>query len=156
MTTINEVYDCLFTRPYAEDDYLLNRYVDRIYREVAWNLVRSQEKFCELATEENPPILKDNALDLIEESINESLSGLCEYLVCKLLICYRAENIDLGENCEEYLKLHLVDNEEDDWEDFNSKMNEYIWKDYCRHLGEERAKEYFTRINRPELIPTDI
>ena len=69
-----------------------------------------------------------------------------------MLISYRMGNVDLGKEAEWYLREEFDD---DDWKQFNNVMNKYVWDDYCKYLGPEKAKEYFKKINRPEFIMED-
>ena len=40
---IEKIYDSIYTRPYAEEDELLNDYVDRILHNVTWKLFEDQQ-----------------------------------------------------------------------------------------------------------------
>lgn len=148
----NEVFDCIYTRPYAEDDALLNDFVDNIFRRVSWKMFENQEQICYMISEKNPPMLKDNAIEYMRAAINSELSWLRNYIICRMLISYRMSNVDLGEECEWYLHDELG---KENWEDFTQKINKYIWNDYAKYLGEDGAKKYFEKINRLEYIPEE-
>lgn len=145
-----EIFDCIYTRPYAEDDYLLNDYVDEILRRVSWHLFERQEDICFMISERNPPMLKNEAVDIIEAECRKELGWLVDYMIMRLLISYRLSNIDLGEEGEYELRQGLGD---EDYEDFEKAAREYIYRDYVKFLGTEKTNLYFEKIGRPEYIP---
>lgn len=145
-----EIFDCIYTRPYAEDDYLLNDYVDEILRRVSLRLFERQEDICFMVSERNPPMLKDGAVDIIEAECHKELNWLVDYIVNRMLISYRLNNIDLGEEGESELRWNLGDEE---YEDFEKVAREYIYQDYVKFLGTEKTNLYFEKIGRPEYIP---
>lgn len=147
---INEVFDCIYTRPYAEDDALLNDYVDEILRRISWHLFERQEDVCFMASECNPPMLKDEAVDIIEAECRKELNWLVDYIVNRMLISYRLSNINLGEEGESELRWNLGDEE---YEDFEKAAREYIYRDYVDLLGVKEANSYFEKIGRSEYIP---
>lgn len=147
----NEVFDCIYTRPYAKDDALLNDFVDDIIHHVSWKMFENQEEICYMISEKNPPMLKDNVIDYMRQVINSELGWwLRDYIICRMLISYRMSNVDLGEEGEWYLRDSLGD---ESWNEFNDAANQYIWNDYVKYLGKDKAKAYFEKINRPEFIP---
>lgn len=145
-----EIFDCIYTRPYAENDALLNDYVDEIRRRVSWRLFERQEDICFMVSERNPPMLKDGAVDIIEAECHKELNWLVDYIVNRMLISYRLSNIDLGEEGEDELRWNLGDEE---YEDFEKAAREYIYRDYVKFLGTEKTNLYFEKIGRPEYIP---
>lgn len=149
MNKAQEMFDCSFTRPYAEDGYTLNDYVDRLLKDVSWNLWHRQEEMCYMITEKNPPMLKENAIDIMREVIRPKFSWIMNYIICRILIEYRMGNIDLGDEAEFYLREQFDDEE---WKDLNEAINKHIWNEYSKNLGIEQAKEYFIRIGHPEYI----
>lgn len=146
---MDNVFDCIYTRPYAEDDVTLNDEVDRMIRTLSWHMFEDQEKICYNITEKNPPMLKDNVIEYMREDINRQFSWIRNYIICKMLISYRLSNVDLGDEATFYLREGFDDEE---WAKLNDAINHYIWDDYSGMMGEEKAIEYFTRINRPEFI----
>lgn len=152
MKKAQEIFDCIYTRPFAEDDYTFNEYIDRLLKEVSWKLLEYQEEICYMINEKNPPMLKDNAVSVMKEIIRPKFSWIIDYIICRILIEYRMGNVDLGENAEAYLREAFEDEE---WDRLTEAINTYIWKDYSTSLGVEKAKEYFTRIGRPEYIKED-
>lgn len=147
-----DIYDCIFTRPYAEDDYPLNDFVDNLTRSLSWYMFEHQNEICYNISEKNPPMLKDNVIERMQNFLNTEFGWLRNYIICRMLISYRMGNVDLGNEAEWYLREEFDD---DDWKQFNDVMNKYVWDDYCKYLGPEKAKEYFTKINRPEFIMED-
>jgi hypothetical protein len=146
---MNKVFDCLYTRPYANNDVTLNDEIEQIAKTLSWHMFEDQNKICYNITEKNPPMLKDNVIEYMRQDINRQLSWIREYIICKMLISYRLSNVDLGDEATLYLKEGFNDEE---WAKLNDAINHYIWHDYADMIGEEKAIEYFTRINRPEFI----
>ena len=146
---MKDVFDCIYTRPYADDDVTLNTEINRIFRTVHWHMFEDQNQICYNITEKNPPMLKDNVIDYLRRQINKELCWIRDYIICRMLIAYRLSNVDLGEEATWYLREAFDD---ETWEKLNDAINRHIWEDYSKNLGEEKAIEYFTRINRPEFI----
>lgn len=144
---VEKIYDSIYTRPYAEEDELLNDYVDRILHNVTWKLFEDQQNICYMINEKNPPMLKDNFIEVATRYIEHEFGWLREYLLIRLLIEYRLSNLDLGEENEEWLKDMLG---EEEYEDFEKIAKEYIYKDYVKMLGQEEADLYFEKIGRLE------
>lgn len=144
-----DVFDCIYTRPYADNEVTLNEEIDRVIRNLSWQMFEDQQKICYNITEKNPPMLKDNVIDYMREKINQEFAWIREYVICKMLISYRLSNIDLGDEATYYLKEAF---DEEEWAELNEAINHYIWEDYSGMMGEEKAIEYFNRINRPEFI----
>ena len=148
-----EVFDCIYTRPFAEDDYTLNDFIKNALRNVSWGLFERQEEFCHMISECNPPKLKDNAIDVMREEIRKEFSWIVDYMINYLLISYRLGNVDLGDEGEWYLRAGF---NAEEWDNFNKAINAYIWEDYVKYLGVEEAKKHFEKINRPEYIMEDV
>lgn len=146
---MNKVFDCLYTRPYADNDVTLNDEIDRMIRVLSWHMFENQNEICYNITEKNPPMLKDNVIEYMRQDINRQFGWIREYIICKMLISYRLSNVDLGDEATFYLREGFDDEE---WAKLNDAINNYIWHDYADMMGEEKAIEYFTRINRPEFI----
>ena len=144
-----DVFDCIYTRPYADNEVTLNEEIDRIIKNLSWKMFEDQQKICYNITEKNPPMLKDNVIDYMREKINENFAWVREYIICKMLISYRLSNVDLGDEATYYLKKVF---DEEEWTELNEAINRYIWNDYSSMIGKEKAIEYFNRINRPEYI----
>ncbi len=145
MANIQGIYDCIFTRPYAEDDALLNQYVEEALHRASWDLFHQQEQLCHNIKEKNPPKLKDGALDLIFNACRRQFDFVVSYMVLRMLIEYRAGNVDLDAESEWYLKDSLG---EEGWKEFQKAVNRYIYNDYVSSLGEKKAHDYFKRIGR--------
>lgn len=150
---VEKIYDSIYTRPYAEEDELLNDYVDRILHNVTWKLFEDQQNICYMINEKNPPMLKDNFIEVATRHIENEFGWLREYLLIRLLIEYRLSNLDLGEENEEWLKDRLG---EEEYEDFEKIAKEYIYKDYVKMLGQEEADLYFEKIGRLEEYKMEI
>lgn len=146
---MKDVFDCIFTHPFAEDDYPLNDFVDNLTRSLSWYMFEHQEEICYNITEKNPPMLKDNVIERMQNYLNTEFGWIRNYIICRMLISYRMANVDLGEEGEWYLREEFNDEE---WDQLNDALNKYVWNDYCKYLGPDKAREYFEKINRPEFI----
>lgn len=149
MKDMQDIFDCIFTRPYAEDDYTMNEFVENLTRHLRWKLFEHQSEICYNIIEKNPPMLKDNVVEYMHNVLNNEFGWVRNYIICRVLISYRLSNVDLGEEAEWYLREEF---DEDSWKDLNDAINRYIWEDYSKMLGAEKAKEYFKKINHPEYI----
>ena len=146
---MKDVFDCIFTRPFAEDDYPLNDFVDNLTRSLSWYMFKHQEEICYMISEKNPPMLKDNVIERMQNYLNTEFGWIRNYIICRMLISYRMANVDLGEEGEWYLREEFNDEE---WDQLNDALNKYVWNDYCKYLGPDKAREHFEKINRPEFI----
>lgn len=152
---VHEVYDHILTRPYAEDDYLLNTFVDETMRRVSWKLFEHQEDVLYMAneTETGIPLLKDNAIEDMRDCVNEEFSWIRSYIITHLLMSYRLGNIDLGEEGDWWLREELGEKEYLEWE---SRARKAIYQDYAQNLGEEKADAYFEKIGRSHYKTGDV
>ena len=152
---VNEVFDSIVTRPYAEDDYLLNDFVENLLRRVSWKLFEDQEHVVYMANERSDgvPLLKDDAINVIREKIDNEFSWLRGYMITRILMSYRLGNIDLGDVGEWWLRDELGEEEFLEWE---SRARKFIYNDYAKTLGEERADEYFKKIGRLHYKDGDV
>lgn len=148
----DEVFDCMYTRPYAEEDALLNDFIDNLVRRLSGKMFTHQEEICYTITEKNPPMLKDNVIDYMRQAINNELGWVRDYVICRMLISYRLSNVDLGEEAEWYLRDSLG---EEEWAKFEEAAKKFIWNDYAKFCGVKGAKDYFIRIDRTEYIPAE-
>ena len=149
---VQEVFDCIFTRPFAEDDFTLNEFVDDLVRRLSWKMFEHQEEVCFNISEKNPPMLKENAITYMQNVLNTEFGWVRNYIICRMLISYRLSNVDLGDEAEWYLREEFDD---EDWAKLNKAINTYIWEDYSKNLGVKKAKEYFLRIGHSEYIMED-
>lgn len=148
----DEVFDCMYTRPFAEDDALLNDFIDDLVRRLSGKMFTYQEEICYTIAEKNPPMLKDNVIGYMRQAINNELGCVRDYIICRMLISYRLSNVDLGEEAEWYLRDSLG---EEQWAEFEEAAKKFIWNDYVKFCGVKGAKDYFTKINRTEYIPAE-
>lgn len=149
---MDQVFDCIYTRPFAEDDALLNDFIDDLIRQLSWEMFKDQHEICYDISQKNPPMLKDNVIEYMQNVLNVRMGFVLDYIISRMLISYRMSNVDLGFEGEWYLRESFDD---ESWTEFNESMNKYVWDDYCKYLGSEKAKEYFKKINRPEFIMED-
>ena len=149
---MDKVFDCIFTRPYAEDDYTANDLVENLYFRLSRKMFEKQEEICHMATKDTIPMLKDNVITFMQNYLNTEFGWIRNYIICRMLISYRMSNVDLGFEGEWFLREEFS---EEEWAEFNKIMNKYVWEDYCKYLGPEKSKEYFKRVNHPEFIPEE-
>jgi len=149
MDELNKIFDCIYTRPFTGDDVAFNDFVDNLIRSLSWDMFEHQEEICHMITKRNPPKLKDGALDRLFNFINNEFGWLRGYIACRILMSYRLSNVDLDDESEWYLREQF---DKEDWDDFNKAVNRHIWDDYRKYLGDDKAAEHFTKINRPEYI----
>ena len=149
---MEQVFDCIYTRPFAEDDVMLNAFIDDLIHQLSWEMYRHQDEICYDISQKNPPMLKDNVIEHMQNVLNVKMGFVREYIISRMLISYRMSNVDLGSEGEWYLRESFDD---ESWTEFNKSMNKYVWDDYCKYLGPEKAKEHFKKINRPEFIMED-
>lgn len=149
---MDQVFDCIYTRPFAEDDALLNDFIDDLIHQLSWEMYKHQDEICYNISQKNPPMLKDNVIEHMQNILNVKMGFVRDYIISRMLISYRMSNVDLGSEGEWYLRESFDD---ESWAEFNRSMNKYVWDDYCKYLGPEKAKEYFNKINRPEFIMED-
>lgn len=152
---VHEVYDHILTRPYAEDDYLLNTFVEETMRRVSWKLFEHQEDILYMAseTESGIPLLKDNVIEEMRDCINGAFGWIRGYMITHLLMSYRLGNIDLGPEGEWWLREELGEEEYLEWE---SRARKAIYDEYAQNLGEEAADRYFEKIGRLNYKTGDV
>ncbi len=152
---VHDVYDHILTRPYAEDDYLLNTFVEETMRRVSWKLFEHQENILYMAseTESGIPLLKDNVIEEMRTCINGAFGWIRGYIITHLLMSYRLGNIDLGPEGEWWLREELGEEEYLEWE---SRARKAIYQEYAQNLGEEAADKYFEKIGRLHYKTGDV
>ena len=141
---LNKVYDL---GKYAEEDTLLNDWIENILNNVKYDMFRCQKNLLYMSNEreDGVPMFNDNAIELIYFLIKDNVSYLTSYMITRLLMEHRLGHIDLGEDCTWWLQEELGDEEFAKWE---SAARKAIYADYVEGLGEKRAAEYFERIGR--------
>lgn len=134
----------MYERPYAEDNALLNDFVSNILRHTSWHLFEKQEEIVYMAneTENGIPKIKEGAIDIIRAELNHELAWLREYMVDRILISYLKGNIESNEEVDYRFRN---DFDEEDYADFCKEIDEYIWNDYARVLGEEKTAELWKK-----------
>lgn len=133
-----------YEMPYAEDDELLNDYVNEILKRASWRLFESQDKVVYMAneTEKGIPKMREDAIDYIREVLYQELRGwMLPYLVDRILVAYLKSNIEPSEE----VKYHFEEDLCEDSEDFWKEIDDYIWEDYRKHISEDRMKELWAK-----------
>ena len=133
----------LYLQPYAEDDELLNTWVDTIIHRVSWRLVENQEDWLYMAGEApdtDLPKLKPEAREYIRKMTHVELGWLVSYIVDYLITKYRLSNIELDEETIADLKWDLEDCN-GGYEEWENEARKRIFQEYSEFLGEEKAQE---------------
>lgn len=152
---MDETYSSLAARPYAGNGELLNDLVSHILKRVSWDLLTHQEEIAYSASEcpDGIPMLRENAIACINKYIDAEFSWLRQYIITHVLMSYRLDNIDLGEEGEEWLREELGTEGYAEWE---SRARRAIYADYAKMLGEEEAAAYFEKIGRSYYKDGDV
>ena len=139
-----------FEAPYAENDDLMNDWVETILHRVSWELFHHQHDIVKMAyeTENGIPVLKDEAIEIIDQVITSELGWLRSYMIDRILVSYAKENIDLGEEGRWYMNDQF---DPEDAADFWKEIDEYIWQDYAKVLGNEKTAELWKKWGKAPL-----
>lgn len=139
-----------FEAPYAENDDLMNDWVETILHRVSWELFHHQHDIVKMAyeTENGIPVLKDEAIEIIDQVITSELGWLRSYMIGRILVSYAKENIDLGEEGRWYMNDQF---DPEDAADFWKEIDEYIWQDYAKVLGNEKTAELWKKWGKAPL-----
>lgn len=129
-----------YEQPYAEDDSLLNKFVEDALRRISWRLFENQEDVVYMAneTDNGIPKMREGAIDYIHMVARNELGWLVNYMVNRILVSYMKGNIDPSEEVKWWFKEDLPKGDD---EQFWKEINEYIWQDYAEVLGEEKTAE---------------
>jgi hypothetical protein len=133
-----------YEKPYAEDDIKLNDFIEDALRHLSWELFRNQDKILYMAneTDNGLPKMRDGAIDYIRITTNNKLNWLVTYMINRILVAYLKGNI---EPSEEIKRRFNEDLPEEDCEEFWADIDEYIWNDYAKCLGEKRTAELWEK-----------
>ncbi len=139
-----------YEQPYAEDDFLLNEFIEDALRRTSWKLFENQEKVVYMAyeTDNGIPKMREDAIDYIRMVARNELGRLVSYMVNRILVSYMKGNIDPSEEIKWWFKEDLP---EGDDEQFWKEINEYIWQDYAKVLGEEKTAELWKKWGKTPL-----
>ena len=139
-----------FEAPYAEDDTLMNDWVERIIHRVSAELFHHQHDVVYMAneTDNGIPKLKDEAVDVIHQTVHSELGWVVDYIISRILVAYAKSNIDLGDEGRWYIEDRL---DPENAADFWTEIDEYIWSDYTRFLGEEKTAELWEKWGKTPL-----
>ena len=142
-----------YEQPYADDDTKLNDFVEEHLKRVSWHLFEEQEKIVYMAneTENGIPKMKEGAIDEISRQIRSEFGWLINYMVSRILVAYMKGNIEPSEEVKWWFEDDLLDPEEDNIGEFWKEINDYIWNDYAKMLGEERTSELWKKWGKAPL-----
>lgn len=133
-----------YEEPYADDDALLNEFIERHLRRLSWGLFENQHDILYMAHETNNkiPKMREGAIDYIRGKARLELSWLIEYMIDRTLISYLKENIEPSEEVKEWFRTGMS---EEDYEQLWADIDDYIWNDYAGALGEARTAELWEK-----------
>lgn len=134
-------YIDMYLEPYAEDDALLNDWIDHTLARVKWKLFERQEDWLYMYGElgdSRLPKFKSNAREYMVETIHQELGWLVCYMVDRLVTQYRLGNIDLDDSTINDLYWDLDEEGYTAWE---LEARRRIFEDYAKGLGEEKTEE---------------
>lgn len=139
-----------FESPYAEDDTLMNDWVERIISGVSVELFHHQHDVVYMAneTDNGIPKLKDEAVDVIHQTIYSQLGWVISYITDRILIAYAKSNIDLGDEGRWYMEDKF---DPEDAADFWKEIDEHIWSNYAKFLGEEETAKLWEKWGKTPL-----
>ena len=139
-----------FESPYAEDTALLNDWIERIIKGVSAELFHHQHDVVYMAneTDNGIPKLKDEAIDVIRQTAYSELGWFIGYIINRILVAYAKSNIDLGDEGHWYIDEQF---DPEDAADFWKEINEYIWSDYAKFLGEEKTAKLWEKWGKTPL-----
>lgn len=148
-----DILDNIFTRPFAEDNALLNDFVNDIVHRVSWKAFEHQENIVHMAyeMENGVPKMKDGGERYLRNLIRYELGHLVEYIYIKMLIQYRLGNLDLSADAQWDLDEEFAE----DAPVLEGAIRKAVYADYATHLGVDKANEYFKRIGREDWIDAD-
>lgn len=133
-----------YEEPYADDDALLNEFIERHLRRLSWGLFENQQDILYMAdeTDNDIPKMREGAIDYIRGKARLELSWLIEYMIDRTLISYLKENIEPSEEVKEWFRTGMS---EEDYEQLWVDIDDYIWNDYAGALGEARTAELWEK-----------
>lgn len=133
-----------YEQPYAEDDSLLNKFIEDALRHVSWKLFGNQENIIYMAneTDNGIPKIREGAINYIHRTVNNEFGWLINYMVNRILVSYMKGNIDPSEEVKRWFKEDLPEGED---EQFWTEIDDYIWNDYVEYLGEEETAKLWEK-----------
>lgn len=133
-----------YEEPYADDDALLNEFIERHLRRLSWGLFENQQDILYMAneTDNKIPKMREGAIDYIRGKARLELSWLIEYMIDRTLISYLKENIEPSEEVKEWFRTGMS---EENYEQLWADIDDYIWNDYAGVLGEARTAELWEK-----------
>lgn len=136
-----------YEQPYADDEDKLNDFIKQALRRVSWHLFDKQEEIVYMAneTENGIPKMKEGAIEEISRTVRSELGWLVNYMVNRILVAYMKGNITPSDEVKNWFEDDLCDPEEDNIGQFWKEIDDYIWNDYVKVLGEERTAELWEK-----------
>lgn len=132
---------------YADDDALLNDWVDEGMRRIAWKMFERQGKWIYMSGELGEgrfPQIKDykSVSSEFRRAFDDWIGWLESYMFDRYIAEVRSGNVDLGEDLEAELRFRWGDEEFEEW-DAGARCQ--IFDEYAKMLGVERAVELFKK-----------
>ena len=145
-TNMGKEFLDMMLQPYAEEDELLNTWIERLLVNVRWKLFEGQEKWLYMSGELGEgaiPKFKNNAREYMKDIIYGEFGWLVDYLIERLIAEYRLSNIELDDGTIADLKWDMSAEEYEEWE---LECKRRIFEDYKEILGEEKTIEHFNKL----------
>ena len=143
----------LYTQPYAEEDTLLNSWIEEQLRHVRWHLWEHQEDMVYMAGELGegmPPKFKPEARKILEQACEREFGWLIAYMVDRLITEYRLSDIDLDEEMIWQLQEDLPEGGYEEWEE---ECRKHIFAEHEKYIGHDKAVEYCKSIWKEGWLP---
>lgn len=133
-----------YENPYADDNDSLNDFVEKALGRVCWKLFENQEKILYMANETNNgiPKMREDAIDYISMTAHNELGWLVSYMINRILVAYLKGNVEPSEEIKWWFNEDLPEKER---EQFWADIDEYIWNDYAKDLGEESTAKLWEK-----------
>lgn len=148
--------------PYAEENELLNDWVDRLLGRVRWRMAAQQGNWVYMAGELGKaalPKFKPNARRVMRDTICEEMEWFIEYLIDRLVAEYRLDNIELDDDLIEDMRYEMggyEDEEDSTYNEWEAEARNRIFKDYAENLGETRTLELAKDWWGEDWTPNDV
>lgn len=139
-----------YEAPYAEDDTLLNNFVEDTLRRVSWKLFENQKEVVYMAdeTDSGIPRMKEDIIEVIYRAVTSELGWLRDYMVSRILVSYLKGNIESNDEVDWFFKDDL---DPEDYAEFRKEIDKHIWDDYAKHLGETRTAQLWEKWGKTSL-----
>ena len=133
-----------YEMPYTRDNEKLNDYVEKMLKRASWKLFENQKNIVHMAyeTDNGIPKMREGAIDYIYTVVRNEFDWLVDYMVNRILVAYLKGNIEPSDEVKKWFEEDLF---EKDADQFWKEIDDYIWDDYVRMLGEEKLTKLWEK-----------